>query len=134
MTNNLFAFICKLCLINHVTDINGNDVNTDQFLLKPSWTWTPPFTKNKELENLTRNLCNILFYSVCQQDNIKNLHKDLNEFILLTTSMKTIIKELTKEAQLLLCLKSFIGICARSIIVLRSIKRIQCMIEIVKNF
>ena len=64
MTNNLFAFICKLCLINHVTDINENDVNTDQFLLKPSWTWAPPFTKNKEFENLTGTY--VIFYStVC---------------------------------------------------------------------
>ena len=107
MTNDLFAFICKLCLINHVTDINENDVNADQFLLKPSWTWTPPFTKNKELENLTRNLCNILFYSVCQQDNIKNLHKDLNEFILLTTSMKTIIKEAYKGSAVTIMSQEF---------------------------
>lgn len=51
-------------MINHVTDINENDVNTDQFLLKPSWTWTPPFTKNKEFENLTGTY--VIFYStVC---------------------------------------------------------------------
>ena len=34
MENYLFAFICKLCLIYHCTDINENEINTDQSLLK----------------------------------------------------------------------------------------------------
>ena len=30
MENDLFAFICKLCLIYHFTDINENEINPDQ--------------------------------------------------------------------------------------------------------
>ena len=67
--------------------------NSDQSLLKPKSTWAPPFTKNKELEDLTRNLTNISFYNAHEQDNMKNLHIDLNDLISLTTSMKMIIKK-----------------------------------------
>ena len=98
MENNLFAFIHKLRFIYHFTDVNENKINPDQSLLKPKSTWTPRFTKNKKFENLIRNLSNISFYNAYKQGNIKkNLHEYLNDLILLTTSMKIIIKELEKE-------------------------------------
>ena len=59
MENDLFAFIRKLCLIYHFTDVNENEINPDQFLLKPKSSWTPPFTRNKEFEDLSRNFSNI---------------------------------------------------------------------------
>ena len=94
MENDLFAFIHELHLIYHFTDINENEINPDQFLLKAKSTWTSPFIKNKEFENLIRNLSDISFYNAYKQGNIKkNLHKYLNDLISLTTSMKRIIKE-----------------------------------------
>ena len=98
MENDLFAFICKLHLIYHFTDINKNEINPDQFFLKPKSTGTPPLTKNRELENLIRNLSNISFYNVHMQDFIINLHKDLSDLISLTTSMKINIKKAEKES------------------------------------
>ena len=52
MTNNLFPFSRKLPLINHYTDINENEVNLEQPLLKPKFTRGPL---------LIRNLSHILF-------------------------------------------------------------------------
>ena len=52
MENYLFAFIRKLRLIYHLIDINENEINPDESLLKPKSTWTPPPTKYKEFENL----------------------------------------------------------------------------------
>ena len=57
MENGLLAFICKLGLIY----INENEITPDHSLLNQKSTWTSPFTKNKEFENLMRNLSNILF-------------------------------------------------------------------------
>ena len=91
-----FAFIHKLLLIYHFTDINENEINPDQSFLKRNSTGTP-FTKNKELKNLIRNLSNISFYNTHKQDNIINLRKDLNDFLSLTTSTKIIIKEAEKQ-------------------------------------
>lgn len=91
--NDLLASISKLRLIHRFTDINVNEINPDQSLLKPKWTWTTPFTKNKEFENLIRNLSTISFYNAYKQDNIKNLHEGLNELISLTISVKIIIQK-----------------------------------------
>ena len=60
-------------------------------------TWTPPFTKNKEIEDLIRNL-NISFFNTDKQYNTKNLHNDLNDSISLTNSMEIIIKKAEKES------------------------------------
>ena len=49
MEDDLFPFIHRL----HFNDINENETNPDQSLLKPKSTWTVPFTKNKEFENLS---------------------------------------------------------------------------------
>ena len=89
----MLASISKLRLIHRFTDINVNEINPDQLLLKPKWNWTTPFTKNKEFENLIRNLSTISFYNVYKQDNIKNLHEDLNELISLTISVKIITQK-----------------------------------------
>ena len=94
----MHAFIRKLHLIYHFTDINENEINPDQSLLKPKSTWTPPFTKSREFENLIRNTSNISFYNTLKQDNIINLHKDLNDVISLTTRMKMIIMRAHKES------------------------------------
>ena len=63
MEKDLFAFIYNFCLIYHFTDINEDEINPDQSLLKSKLTWTPPFNKNKESKNLTRNLSN--FSTTC---------------------------------------------------------------------
>lgn len=89
----MLASISKLRLIHRFTDINVNEINPDQSLLKSKWTWTTPFTKNKEFENLIRNLSTISFYNVYKQDNIKNQHEDSNELISLTISVKIIIQK-----------------------------------------
>ena len=38
MENGLYGFIHKLCLIYRFTDTNENDINPDQYLLKPKST------------------------------------------------------------------------------------------------
>ena len=49
MENYLFAFICKLCLIYHFTDINENEINTDQSLLKRLRHHNSLKTKNSKI-------------------------------------------------------------------------------------
>ena len=71
MEKDLLAFIRKLYLIYHFNDINENEINPGQSLLKKKSTWTPPFTKNKEFKGLIRNF--ISSYNAYKQDNIKNL-------------------------------------------------------------
>ena len=59
--------------------------------------WTPKFTKNKEFEYLIRHVSNISFCNAYKEGNIKkNLHKDLNVLISLTTNMKIIPKKSDK--------------------------------------
>ena len=59
--DDFFTFICLLRLIYHFTDINKNGINPGQSLLNPQSTWSQPFTKNKEFEDLIRNSYNIVF-------------------------------------------------------------------------
>ena len=84
--------IHQLRLLYHFTNIVENEINPDQSLLKQKLTWTPLFNKHKEFGNQIRITSNILFYNAYKQDNIKSLHKYLNELILLTTIIE-IIKE-----------------------------------------
>ena len=53
MGNDLLAFICKLHLIYHFNEVNENEINPDQSLLKPKSTCTSPFTKTKEFKEPT---------------------------------------------------------------------------------
>ena len=96
MENNLLAFICKLGSIYRFTDINENEINPDKSFSKPKSTGTRPFIKNRELKNLIRNGFSISFYNTHKQDNITNLHKDLNNLVSSITSMKIIIKKADK--------------------------------------
>lgn len=90
-------FIRKLRLIyNFRSDINEGHENRSVPLLNAKSSWTPKFTKNKEFEDLARNLANITFYNKYNEDNIQNLRKDLNELISLTTNMKIVLKKADK--------------------------------------
>ena len=83
MENDLLALIHKLGSIYHFTDINENEINPEiKSFSKPKLTETPQFTKNRELKNLIRNVSSISFYNTHKQDNIINLHKDLNDLVL----------------------------------------------------
>ena len=66
-------------------------INPDQSLLKPKSIWIPPFTESREFKNLIKNVSNISSYKT-----YKHLHKDLNDLISLTTSMKIIMKKSDK--------------------------------------
>ena len=125
MENDLFAFIHKLRLIYRFTGINENQINPDQSLLKPILTWTPRFTKNKEFENLIRNLSNISFYNAYKQGNIKkNLHLHLNDLILLATSMKTIIKEVDKGIIVTIMSPEFYWNMSKKHLIIESYKKV----------
>ena len=73
MENGLLAFICKLGLIYYFININENEITPDHSLLNQRSTWTPPFTKNKEFENLMRNLSNILFQNYYRPVEMKKI-------------------------------------------------------------
>ena len=78
---------------------NQNDEeynNRTTSLLNAKSIWTPQFTKNKEFEDLARNLANMTFYNKNNNDNIRNLRKDLTELISLTYHTKIIIKKTDK--------------------------------------
>ena len=53
--NDLFSIIHKLRLIYHITDVNANEINPHQSLLKPKSTWTPVFTEKQRIGKLIRN-------------------------------------------------------------------------------
>ena len=91
-------FIRKLRLIHNFRNNDNEEsiVNRPVHLLNAKSSWTPPFTKNKEFEDLTRILANITFYNKKNEDNIRNLRKDLDELISLTSNMKIVIKKADK--------------------------------------
>ena len=91
-------FIRKLRLIHNFRNNDNEEsiINRSVHLLNEKSSWTPPFTKNKEFEDLKRILANITFYNKKNEDNIRNLRRDLDELISLTSNMKIVIKKADK--------------------------------------